>query len=169
MKYVVRIGEEEIEVVIDGDAVLVAGTERTAVLESAPSSPLHVLKIAGEVHRVVAHRGAQRGQFTVWVAGHRFEVEALDERRRAIRKLTGAGKVAGPAHVMAPMPGLIVRVTVSEGDPVKAGQGVVVMEAMKMENELRAPAAGVVKRVLAKPGMAVEKGAMLLEMDADAS
>ena len=63
------------------------------------------------------------------------------------------------------MPGLIVRVTVNAGDVVRMGQGVVVMEAMKMENELRAPANGTVKQVLVAPGNAVEKGAVLLEIE----
>jgi pyruvate carboxylase subunit B len=63
------------------------------------------------------------------------------------------------------MPGMIVRVNVSEGDAVQAGQGLVVMEAMKMENELRATASGTVKRVHVAPGTAVEKGALLLEME----
>jgi pyruvate carboxylase subunit B len=58
-----------------------------------------------------------------------------------------------------------VRVSVAEGDEVQAGQGLVVMEAMKMENELRAAAAGRVRRVLVGPGTAVEKGAVLVEMD----
>ena len=62
------------------------------------------------------------------------------------------------------MPGLVVRVNVAEGDTVAAGQGLVVMEAMKMENELRAAAAGTVSRVLATPGAAVEKGAVLVEL-----
>jgi len=63
------------------------------------------------------------------------------------------------------MPGMIVRVNVAEGDVIQAGQGLVVMEAMKMENELRAPSAGAVRRVLVAPGTAVEKGALLLEME----
>jgi pyruvate carboxylase subunit B len=65
------------------------------------------------------------------------------------------------------MPGLIVRVTVVPGDRVEGGQGVVVMEAMKMENELRAPGSGaaVVRAVHAQPGQAVEKGALLVEFD----
>jgi pyruvate carboxylase subunit B len=60
---------------------------------------------------------------------------------------------------------MIVRVTVREGDAVQPGQGLVVMEAMKMENELRATAAGTVRRVLIGPGTAVEKGALLLELE----
>jgi biotin carboxyl carrier protein len=98
--------------------------------------------------------------------GWRFEVEALDERTRAIRELSAAQQgPAGPAPVIAPMPGLIVRVQVAVGDRVAAGQGVVVMEAMKMENELRAPAAGVVRLVNAVAGTAVEKGTRLIEFE----
>jgi pyruvate carboxylase subunit B len=63
------------------------------------------------------------------------------------------------------MPGLIVRVSVQVGDRVEAGQGVVVMEAMKMENELRATATGVVKSVEVAAGMAVEKGTLLVALE----
>jgi pyruvate carboxylase subunit B len=63
------------------------------------------------------------------------------------------------------MPGMIVRVAVQVGDAVHAGQSLIVMEAMKMENELRASTAGTVKAVLAQTGTAVEKGAILLELE----
>ena len=63
------------------------------------------------------------------------------------------------------MPGLIVRVNAQVGDTVQAGQGLVVMEAMKMENELRAQSAGRVKAVLVAPGAVVEKGALLIELE----
>jgi pyruvate carboxylase subunit B len=63
------------------------------------------------------------------------------------------------------MPGLIVRVQVQPGDRVQPGQGLVVMEAMKMENELRAPATATVKAIAVAPGQAVEKGALLVEME----
>jgi pyruvate carboxylase subunit B len=63
------------------------------------------------------------------------------------------------------MPGLIVRVNVQPGDAVQAGQGLVVMEAMKMENELRATAPGKVRSIAVRPGTAVEKGALLIELE----
>ena len=71
---------------------------------------------------------------------------------------------SGPAPLVAPMPGLVVRVSVAVGDQVSAGQGLVVVEAMKMENELRATVAGVVTAVRAIAGTAVEKGAILVEL-----
>ena len=88
-------------------------------------------------------------------------------KTRVILELSGkSARPPGPAHLFAPMPGLIVRVNVQEGDHVRPGQGLVVMEAMKMENELRATVAGIVRRVVVSPGSAVEKGATLLEMEA---
>jgi pyruvate carboxylase subunit B len=100
------------------------------------------------------------------VDGYRFEAEALDERTRLIRDLSAASAAPrGPAPIIAPMPGLIVRVSVKAGDRVEAGQGIVVMEAMKMENELRAMAAGVVKSVEVEPGTAVEKGTLLVALE----
>jgi pyruvate carboxylase subunit B len=101
----------------------------------------------------------------VEVDGHRVAAEALDERTRAIRELTRASaRAAGPAPVVAPMPGLVVRVLVAPGEAVSAGQGLVVMEAMKMENELRATTDGVVTGVVVTPGTAVDKGAVLVTL-----
>lgn len=165
MKYHVRVGDEELEVVVEGDDVTVNGRQLRAHLD-AVAEPLHMLTVDDSVHQVVAKRGADRGSFELSIGSRRFTVEALDARAKAIRALSGAGgKAAGPAHLMAPMPGLIVRVNVAAGDEVHPGQGLVVMEAMKMENELRASAAGTVRRVVVNPGSAVEKGALLLEME----
>ena len=165
MKYVVELNGERREVELDGSTVEFDGEKLTAHLEDVPGTPVRLVTIGNEVHRVVARRGATRGSYSLWVDGWRFEGEALDERTRAIREITAASAgAAGPAPVVAPMPGLIVRVTVEVGDTVQAGQGVVVMEAMKMENELRASVSGTVKAVHVAPGTAVEKGALLIEL-----
>ena len=95
--------------------------------------------------------------------------KAPPRHRRHRRSLALAAATAGPvgpAPLVAPMPGLIVRVHVAPGDRVEAGQAVVVMEAMKMENELRAAGAGVVRTVEVRAGTAVEKGALLVTFDA---
>jgi biotin carboxyl carrier protein len=68
---------------------------------------------------------------------------------------------SGPARLTAPMPGKVVRILVEPGGEVAAGQGLVVMEAMKMENELRSPRGGRVKEILVREGQAVEAGALL--------
>lgn len=166
MKYVVMVGNEEIEVDLDGDVIGVDGIRNTAHLNEVEGTPVRMVTIGDEVHRVVARRGPTRGRYTLWLDGFRYEVEALDERTRAIRALSGAGKEAsGPAPLLAPMPGMVVRISVAVGDTVQAGQGLIVMEAMKMENELRAATAGTVKAILAREGTAVEKGALLLELE----
>ena len=166
MKYVVQVGDTEVEVVLDGDQATVDGESVAARVADVEGTPVRMVTIGDAVHRVVARRGDSRGRYTLWLDGFRYEVEALDERTRAIRELSGASAGAsGPAPLNAPMPGMIVRVAVQVGDQVVPGQSLVVMEAMKMENELRATAAATVKAVLAVAGTAVEKGALLLEME----
>jgi biotin carboxyl carrier protein len=112
----------------------------------------------------LALEGLGRGRWMLVSAGERWEAEVLDERTRHIRSL-GAGENLRPkAEVLrAPMPGLVVRINAKPGDKVAAGSGLVVLEAMKMENELKAAAASVVKNVRVAPGEAVEKGQVLVE------
>jgi acetyl/propionyl-CoA carboxylase alpha subunit len=166
MKYFVRIGEEEHEVVLDADGVHLDGVDVAAQVAAIDGTPVRVVTIGDEVHRLVVRPGASRGRYTLWLDGHRFDVEALDERTKAIHERSAtSAKATGPAPIVAPMPGLIVRINAAVGDAVAAGQGLVVMEAMKMENELRAQAAGKVKSILATPGTAVEKGTLLIELE----
>ena len=166
MKYYVRIDGEDHMVLLDADGVHIDGQDVAASVSGMDGTPVRTVTIGNAVHRVVVRRGATRGAYTLWVDGFRFEVEAFDERMRSIRELAGGTTgPAGPWPLIAPMPGLVVRVSVQIGDAVQAGQGLVVMEAMKMENELRAPAAGRVKAILASPGTAVEKGATLIELE----
>ena len=165
MRYIVQLGEERVEVVLDARGITVNGRTVQAHLADVPGTPVRLVTIGDAMHRVVARRTGGKGCYTLRMDGWRFDVEALDERSRTIRDLSNASASAsGPAPLVAPMPGLIVRVMVSAGDTVVPGQGLVVMEAMKMENELRASTAGTVKGVFARPGTAVEKGALLVEL-----
>ena len=165
MKYIVDLLGERHEVdLTDGQASQGGATFSAALLE-LPGSPVHVVTIGGKQYQAVVKREATKGRYVLWIDGWRFELDALDERARTIRDLSAAvAGSQGPAPVIAPMPGLIVRVHVQAGDVVEAGHPVVVMEAMKMENELRASAAGTVKAVHALPGKAVEKGTVLVEL-----
>lgn len=96
----------------------------------------------------------------MWVGSARFAVELHDPRSLRSRK-HAAGDEKGPRKILAPMPGRIVRLLVAENSEVEAGQGVVVVEAMKMQNEIKSPKKGVVKRILATPGAAVNPGDVL--------
>lgn len=165
MKYIVTVNGVRHTVERDGDHVTLDGAAAAATIEEVGGTPVRLVTIGNEVHRVIVRQRTGKGAYQIWLDGHLYDVEALDERARAIRDLSAAAAgPTGPAPLLAPMPGLIVRVAVAEGDVVHAGQGLVVMEAMKMENELRSPSAGTVKAVRAAPGTAVEKGAVLVEI-----
>jgi biotin carboxyl carrier protein len=166
VKYYVTVNGEEHEVVLDGEGVHVDGRGARAHMADIEGTPVQLLTIGDAVHRVLVRRGERRGVYTLSIDGRSYDVDALDERARTIRQLSGgASAAAGPAPLVAPMPGLIVRINVGPGDQVQTGQGLVVMEAMKMENELRATSTGTVKAVLVAVGAPVEKGAVLLELE----
>ena len=166
MRYFVSVNGEDREVAVDGSTFRLGDVEGEAHILEIEGTPVKLVEVVGRVYRVLARRGDAVGRYTIRLAGYRLEVEALDERTRAIRRISGSrARSSGPASIAAPMPGLVVRVLVQPGDPVQAGQGVIVIEAMKMENELRAPASGVVRTVAVTPGSAVEKGAILVEFD----
>lgn len=166
MKYIVAMGEKRYTVDVEPDAVTVTGRRISATLGEIEGTPVRTVTIGDAVHRVVMRRRESKGHYVLWIDGYNYDVEALDERTRTIRDLTAeAAGPSGPRPLVAPMPGLIVRVLVSPGDTVQAGQGLIVMEAMKMENELRSSGAGRVKRIAVETGAAVEKGSMLVELE----
>ena len=109
---------------------------------------------------IVATSDAATGQLTVHV-GETPVAVAMNGRRHKGRK-DGGASVSGPQRVIAPMPGKVVRVLVQAGDAVRARQPLVVVEAMKMENELRAGRDGTVADIHAQEGASVEAGALLI-------
>ena len=166
MRYFVNVGDRTIEVEIDGDVVRVAGREVAAELRVVPNSGIRHLLVDGRSVHIIAD-AVEGGAWDVALDGQRFRAEVLDERTRTIREMTGrAAGPRGPKPVRAPMPGMIVRIEVAPGDTVRSGQDIVIVEAMKMENELKAEGDGVVGRILVEPGQAVEKGAVLVEFEA---
>jgi pyruvate carboxylase subunit B len=152
-------------VTLTSDGAIVDGRAMAAELLSVPGSPLQLLRVGTRVHELVARRGERRGLYTLIIDGVELVVEALDERAQAVKtlRLAAAGAPSGPEPLRAPMPGLVTKVLVKAGDSVRPGDSLVVMEAMKMENELRARAAAPVRAVHATVGSAVEKGSVLIE------
>ncbi len=164
--YTVEVGGASIVVTLTGTGVLVEGSEVSAEVLEVPDSPIRLLRLGNAVHELVPHRAEHRGGFVISLGDERVDVEALDERSRAVRSLRAASaSPAGADPVRAPMPGLVTRVLVAPGEEVKAGTRLIVMEAMKMENELRAKADGRVKAVPVQAGTAVEKGTLLVEWE----
>src|SRR5437588_6892456 len=165
VKYIVTIGAQTVEVEVEGTRVVVGGVAREAQLAPLPGTPLYHLLLAGDSWTVAVQPGEGPGRWALGVVGERVEVAALDERTR--QRQTDPAPLAGPTGdrtVLAPMPGLVVRIEVAAGQPVEAGAGLVVVEAMKMENELRAPHSGVVATVHVAVGQAVERGAPLVTL-----
>ncbi|HYO58896.1 biotin/lipoyl-containing protein [Archangium sp.] len=101
----------------------------------------------------------------VLVRGQVSRIDVADERRLRLRAGSAGFSVEGKQVISAPMPGKVVKVLVKVGDEVKEGQGLVVVEAMKMENELKSPKAGKVVELPAKEGTAVEINAKLVVVE----
>jgi biotin carboxyl carrier protein len=166
MRYHVTIGGGTRVVDVTEDGVTVDGRSVDASLGRVAGTRVRSLLLDGSSHRVVAQRGAP-GIWELHVRGRKLGAEVVDERTRRIREMTGAGaKSSGPRPLRAPMPGLVDKVEVAVGDAVQPGQGLVIVEAMKMENELRAESAGRVTNVRVAPGQAVEKDQVLIELEA---
>lgn len=106
--------------------------------------------------------GGQRAQYEASTGGHAFQIEVEDSRSRS-RAATGIA-VEGPLDILAPMPGRIAKLLVQENAVVAKGDGLAVIEAMKMQNEIRAPRAGKIEKVNVSEGEGVEMGARLMRI-----
>jgi biotin carboxyl carrier protein len=115
------------------------------------------LRIGNIVYEVKSEQVAN--DLYLWVGSIRFSVELRDPR--SLRSRSRAGDDQGPKKITAPMPGKIVRLLVHEGDEVEVGGGVAVVEAMKMQNEIKSPKKGIVRKILVGEGAAVNAGEVL--------
>src|SRR5215471_18946363 len=112
--------------------------------------------VGGKAYEVKRERSLQ-GELHMVIGSARYAIDVQDPRSLKTRRAI-AGAEAGPQKVKAPMPGKIVRIMVAEGDEVKSGQGVIVMEAMKMQNEMKSLKDGKVQKIVAAEGSAVNAG-----------
>ncbi len=138
-------------IILDGDLV-----DADAV-EIAPG--IFSILLDGKSHEVRI-TPTPAGTLTLQTGRQEFTAEVLDPRAWRGRR-HGALEAEGRQQILAPMPGKIVRVLVQTGDKVQAGQGLLVVEAMKMQNEIRSPKSGTVERLLAKEGQPVNAGELL--------
>ena len=112
--------------------------------------------VGGDAYEVKRERSLQ-GELHMVIGSARYAVDVQDPRSLRTRRAV-AGLEAGPQKLKAPMPGKIVRIMVSEKEQVKAGQGLIVMEAMKMQNEMKSPKDGKVQKILTAEGSTVNAG-----------
>ncbi len=166
MRYYVKAADRVIQVDLSPEGVILDGVGAQADLTHIEGTGLGSLLLDGASFRVLADRGAD-GRWALHLGGRRYELEVVDERTWAIRKMTGTGDIrSGPRPIRAPMPGLVVKVEVGIGDRLDVGQSVAIVEAMKMENELKAEGPGVVSRIHVAAGQTVEKDQILIELEA---
>jgi biotin carboxyl carrier protein len=115
------------------------------------------LRIGNIAYEIKSERVANELQ--IWVGSERFAVEVRDPR--LLRGRTRATEAHGPKKILAPMPGKVVRLLTRQGDEVELGAGVAVVEAMKMQNEIKSPKKGTVQKILVSEGAAVNAGDVL--------
>jgi biotin carboxyl carrier protein len=163
VKYAVTVRGRSFEVEIRGAEARVDGEVVHASLQGVPGTPLRVLALPEGLEPCALVRSD--GGWSIHVQGEVWDARVVDERTRRLREMTGLGRAGvGHAVLRAPMPGRVVRVEVQVESRVRQGQPLVVLEAMKMENELAAPGAGTVTAVHVRAGEAVAKGAVLVEL-----
>ncbi len=161
MKYVTVIEDQSYEIEIDNDgAILVDGELRD----------VDFLNLGGSLYSIITENKSleaviddDEGKIAVMMGGQLFETQVLDERAMLLVQRRGGLKITS-GEVTAPMPGLIVMVTVALDQIIEQGDTVVILESMKMQNELKSPVAGVVKAIQVETGQAVDKGDMLVEI-----
>jgi biotin carboxyl carrier protein len=146
--------EEGVYVVRCGDSVWTVDFRKI-------SPTLFSLRIGSRMHRV--HLVENEGRRYLSVEGHRFCVDRHEVSRRKTAELR---EVRESAAICPPMPGMVVKINVSEGDTVRRNQSLAIVEAMKMENELRSPIDGRVRRIHASAGDLVDTGNPIIELEA---
>lgn len=164
MKYFARIGSREYEIEVEGNQVLLDGEPIEVDLQQGGVTGLYSLIFDHQSHELLI--SADRFNYTVVLQGEQFQVQVEDERTRRLnarRKPIAAAD--GEFAVVAPIPGLVVKVLVSEGDTVTEDQPLIILEAMKMENELRAVRGGKIKQVKVAAGQRVEQNALMVILE----
>lgn len=161
MKYVTIINDRNFEIEIDNDgSVLVNGEARDVDFLNLGGSLFSLITENKSLEAVIDD---DEGKIAVMMSGRLFETQVLDERAMLLMQRRGA-PVAGSGEVNAPMPGLIVEVTVEQGAAVAQGETLIILESMKMQNELKSPADGVVRSIHVEAGQAVDKNDLLVEI-----
>ncbi len=157
--------EVRVEVEHHGSGIKVRLEDREYLVDSvATNGVVRSLIIEGQQFEV-AVRSSEKGRYQVSHRGSIEEVEVLDPLTHLARQGSASRSHDGLKQVTAYMPGRVVDILVQEGDEVTVGQGLVVLEAMKMENEIQAERSGVVKKVFVSAGQPVEGGDPLFELE----
>jgi biotin carboxyl carrier protein len=164
MKYISTVNGIEYQIeLIDEHHILVNGRMLTVDFNSISGQPVYSLLVDGKSFEGYVYPGET--EWEVLLMGRQYPVAVEDEREKRLRAAAG-GTVSegGEYHLRAPMPGMIVSIPVEEGQKIDKGDVLLILESMKMQNELKAPRPGTLGRVRVKPGESVEQRQILLSL-----
>lgn len=161
MRYLTIINDKQFEIEILRDGSVMVDGVRVEVDFLELEENLHsMIQDTRSVEIAIEEHG---GKYEVQMDGRLYEATVLDQRALLMAQRKG-GLGAGSGEIHAPMPGLIVDILVKTGDTVEQGQTVIILESMKMQNELKAPRAGKIGTVSVQPKQTVDKGTLLLNI-----
>ncbi len=165
MKYVTTVEDQEyaIEIIEDEDAILVDGVRYQYDFAAVGDQPVFTLLLSGKSYEAYVYESAEG--LKVLLQGTMYPATVIDEREQRLRSALGSQpSLGGEFYLKAPMPGLIVDVPVEEGQAVEKGQVLLILESMKMQNELKSPRKGIVSRLRVDVGDNVERKETLLSV-----
>jgi biotin carboxyl carrier protein len=164
MRYITTVeGKQFLVEILDERHISVDGKVYEIDFESVSGQPVYSLIVDGRSHEAYAAQSEDIWQ--VLLRGRLYPITVEDEREKRLRSAAGGGVAeTGEFHLKAPMPGLVVAIPVTEGDAIKKGQVLLILESMKMQNELKSPRDGIVGRVRVKAGETVEQKQTLLSV-----
>lgn len=164
MKYITTIDNKEFEIEIVDERHIRIGERLLEVnFESVSGQPVFSLILDGKSYESFVYQGEE--DWEVLIRGRQYQVKIEDEREKRLKAAAGGGVIEGGEFLLkAPMPGLVVSILIEEGQEVKKGQVMLILESMKMQNELKAPRDGILGRVRVKAGESVEQRQTLLSV-----
>jgi biotin carboxyl carrier protein len=161
VKYFAVVGERQYEIEIDGDQIFVDGDQVEVDLRQIAEPELYSMLYDGHSYELVVE--ATRYNYTVLIRGDQYQIMVEDERTRRLNASRRQNELPdGEFAIKAPIPGLVVKLLVAEGDSVDENQPLLILEAMKMENEIRSPRACTIKKVEIAVGQRIEQNAVMI-------
>lgn len=164
MKYIASIGGQSHEIEINAAGQVTADGKVLEVdFQSIADQPVYSMLLNGESFEANVFTGER--VMEVLLRGHHFQVSVEDERQRRLREASGGSQIKeGEFNLVAPMPGLVIAVPVALDQEVAQGENLVILESMKMQNELRAPRAGKITGIRVQPGDSVKQNQVMLTL-----
>jgi len=164
MRYIATIDEKLFEIeVLDDHHIRIGDRLLEVDFESVNGQPVFSMIIDGKSYESFVYQGEDDWQ--VLLRGRLYPVKVEDEREKRLKIAAGGGVSEGGEFLLkAPMPGLVVSIMVEEGQEIEKGQVMMILESMKMQNELKAPRDGKIGHIRVKPGESVEQKQTLLSL-----